>query len=206
MLFPFFVLGLLFTPAIWPYIPEVLKQNYWLPVMLLLVVPFIIIRYKKELFWKITEISIDKSLGEISIDGKSYLLKDLEYYELHNGSIMTSGDGREVIFLKFRNRKKVIIMPCRTSGNIADYDSFFPDFLKTCDEVFSENKERGYSKAFKYSLIAILIVVNFLFIYFLIDRGKAAFRMVPGLLGAYAVFLPIIFKPKRKGRNYFERA
>lgn len=202
MLVPIFLFALLHAPALRAYIPDFLYRDLLLPIALQILAPIYIIYNKRQLFWKNVDVTLDTAKAEITIDGGQYSFDDLEYYELVEGSLLTSGDGRYFIILKFKHSKKIEIIPCRTSERVANYDAFAEHFLSFVDRYFEEDKEKGENKTVKRIAVFLLIMANVSFIVLLFLYGKVAAKIIPAMLTVYGVCLPLIFKRKRtrKGR------
>ncbi|TPE45274.1 hypothetical protein [Pontibacter mangrovi] len=182
MLAPFFLMGLLYTPALRAHIPDFLYRDPLLPLATLVIAPIFLIYNRKYLFWETTDVALDKVTARLTVDGKQHRFNDLTYYELVEGSLLTSGIGRHFLILKFKDSKKIDIVPCRTSESIANYDAFAAHFLSFVDQYFEEDKEKLENKTLKRVAVALLVVANVSFIVLLILYGRAAAKMIPATL------------------------
>lgn len=176
------IFSLLFFLTILPFVPfAILNVRAWfpispsmfislgIPILISASITLLIIRTKKKLFWARLNLSIDEKQSSLTINGNQYAFHDLEYFDYKRGSFLTSGIERIVLFLKFKDDKKVMIMPCKSSTDIKNYDNFI--------EVFTRiSKEKNLSpislkKKMKPLLIAfILIPIVFFTITWLIGQ------------------------------------
>lgn len=201
VLVPLLLLALLNAPALKAYIPDFLYRDFLLPLALLVLAPIYLIYNKKHLFWKNVCVILDKAKTEITIDGEQYSLDDLEYYELKEGTLLTSGVGRHFLILKFKHSKKVEIVPYRTSDRITNYDAFAEHFLGFVERHYEEGLEKPENKTLKHIAIALLVIANVSFFILLFLYGKVAAKIIPAMITVYGVCLPLIFKTKRTVRR-----
>ena len=201
ILVPMFLMALLFAPALSEYIPDLLYRNILLPLTILVLAPFYLIYNKKQLYWKNVDVVLDKVKAELTIDGKQYAFEDLEYYELQEGSLLTSDVGRHFLILKFRNCEKTELVPCRTSDRIMNYDAFLTHFLAFADSYFEEDKEKTENKVVRQVAVALLVIAHFSFFVLLFLYGLNAAKIIPAMLVVYGVCLPIIFKKRGTSRK-----
>jgi hypothetical protein len=199
VLVPMFLMAILFAPALSEYIPDFLYKNILLPLIILVLAPVYLIYNKKQLFWKNVDVILDKVNAELTIDGKQYSFDDLEYYELKEGSLLTSDVGRHFLILKFKHCQKTELVPCRTSDRIMNYDAFLTHFLAFIDMYFEEDKEKTENRVLRQVAVALLVIAHISFFALLFLYGLNASKIIPAILVVYGVCLPIIFK--RKGTN-----
>lgn len=198
VLLPLVVLGVLCEPEWEAYLPGMLYRNWLVPIALFALLLILTIYNKQFLFWGRMNIVLDNEKQHVEINGKEYQLQELDFYEFQPGNILVTGSERDIISLKFKGKEKLTILPCKSSESISDYDAFVKNIQSMADKNFDEDKERLTNKALKYTMAVMLVLANLTFLYFLLINGKAAFKIVPGLLVAYGIFLPLMFRKKRK--------
>lgn len=201
VLVPFFIMALLFAPALTEYIPDFLYRNILLPLFILVLAPVYLIYNKRQIFWKNVDVVLNKVKAELTINGKQYSFDNLEYYELKEGTLLTSDVGRHFLILKFKHYEKTELIPCRTSDRIMNYDAFLTHFLAFVDKYFEEDMEKTENKAVRQVAVALLVIAHFSFFALLFLYGSNAVKIIPAMLVVYGVCLPIIFKRKGTSRK-----
>ncbi len=175
-------------------LPDFLIRSF-IPQIIFGTILFIVFtRFKRTLFWNQLDISIDNMKRTISINNSKFDIDKLEYYKFRKGSVVTTGEGRDVVILKFKNKKKFMIMPCRTSEEIHQYDSFithFKEFVKQTNCI----KEKKISKTTRIVLLAVnLALIILITVIWQMKGFHFAIKVLPSVLVFFSVTSIYIFK------------
>lgn len=176
-----------YTNGLTPYLPQFFVKSLMLPIIVPIAIAVLIIWNKKRLFWTKMEVHVDQVSLMLNINNTYYNFSDLEYYEYKPGSMLTTG-GRAVLFIKFKAEKKIMIMPCKSSPGIKQYDLFKTDFNHLVNSLTLNKKKKILSNVGRTTLIIICVLIPVVFIGLWVDKGpEASLKLFPSL-----VFLGVI--------------
>lgn len=145
------------------YLPHFFIRSFMIPIIILIAMIVLIVWNKKKLFW--TRIVIEINAESLIINSKQFDFNELEYFEYRPGPILTTG-GRSVLIIKFKEAKKVRIIPCRSTPYIENYDRFKTDFDQIIETLNLQKKKKSLSKAGRIVLISICALIPVVFIFY----------------------------------------
>ncbi|WP_207422964.1 hypothetical protein [Desertivirga brevis] len=184
----FSILIISFDRSLKSELPEFMRESFVFPMAVSVLTAIIIALAKKNLFWRKMAIEIDLESKQITINGEANFFNDLEYFEFRPGSAITTGMSRSVLFLKFKKRETVMIMPCKSSDRIGDYDRFVKDFNEILASLQLHPRNKTISKAGKVVISIICLIAIAACIFLGIDKGaKAVARVLPSVMVLIAI-------------------
>lgn len=141
ILFPFIPFVILNVRA-WSPTPPSIFISLGIPMLFSAFISLLIARNKQQLFWTSINLSLDKKESNFEINQKKFSFNDLDYFAYRRGSFLTTEIKRPVLFLKFKSENIKVIMPCKSSTKVENYDRFIKEF----DHIQAENNFK--SRAF----------------------------------------------------------
>lgn len=131
-LIPFIVMNV----RAWFPIPPNIYISLGIPILIGVSASLLIAQNKRYLFWTKMDLSIDEKNSNLEINQQKFSFHDLQYFAYRQGTYLTTGIKRPVLFLKFKSEKVKVIIPCRSSKGIEHYDRFIQEF----DRIKTEKK------------------------------------------------------------------
>jgi len=162
---PVLFVAIFYSPSMQPYLPSFLYRSIFFSFLTAIIIAILIVLNKRRLFWKEIHVVIDEEKQEIAINKERWSFSDLVYFEYREGSVMSSGamaDGntRWVLFLKFKETRAKMLMPCKSSKRVGQYDDFIKDFENLIVRLNLKAKRKELSKPMRRLLKAMIFIVS----------------------------------------------